>query len=384
MPPSALTYLVTFVAVQHPQLSSSDVDKSHPVVESDQLLALVLPAAASFLPFGRMRIVNTTAVCRRPSGLRGKPDSQREWLAAFDDGMRSSTVSSALRPVYFTPAPNTMRGPRAAVCQHALLASSVRDPALGTFSFPPPLLDAVALLVPPRSFLLPVMSVSAAPVASVRIFSPSAHLLAPSRSAAEGALAIRQALASALAGSADPQGQEPPAPSFTRSNAGSSSSSSNTVVVRVPAEDVIAQEAAEFRSLAPSATTTRPELDATAKLFLPLPASSSAGGASASSGAADGSGVVGVALAELAKLLGEGVDHVDTLILAWRGVAYEGEELGFFTNKRPDELIGASAAASSADGVDDEALGAMVELWQVCVLLNLQPTRYPSSYLARG
>jgi len=113
MPPSALTYLVTFVAVQHPQLSSSDVDKSHPVVESDQLLALVLPAAASFPPFGRMRIVNTTAVCRRPSGLRGKPDSQREWLAAFDDGMRSSTVSSVLRPVYFTPAPNTMRGPRA-------------------------------------------------------------------------------------------------------------------------------------------------------------------------------------------------------------------------------------------------------------------------------
>lgn len=196
---------------------------------------------------------------------------------------------------------------------------------------------------------------------SVRVFSPSAHLLAPTRSATEGALAIRQALASALAGSADRQEQQPSTASFTRTSVGDESGE-HAVILRIPAEDVIAREAAELRLLAPSATTTRPELDATAKLFLPLPASLASSESSGSSN--DGPSVVDVALDELAKLLGQDVDHVDTLILAWRGVTYEGEELGFFTDKRPEELIGASGT-SGVESVDDEALSAMVKLWQV-------------------
>lgn len=202
----------------------------------------------------------------------------------------------------------------------------------------------------------------AAPI-SVRVFAPSAHLLAPTRSAAEGALAVRQALASALAGAAETHGQEPAPPSYTR-NTASTGSQKDAVVLRVPAEEVIAREAAELRLLAPSTTTTRPELDATAKLFLPSPASSTSSSSAASSSGADGSSAVEAALVELAKLLGQGVDHVDTLILAWGGVAYEGEELGFFTNKRPEQLIGASGAAG-ADNLSDEALNAMVALWQV-------------------
>lgn len=179
---------------------------------------------------------------------------------------------------------------------------------------------------------------------TVRVLSPAAHLLSPTRSASEAELAVRQTLAAALSpgspsGSPSANGSRP---AFSRKEDGT---------VSVPSVDGLE---GEQRAALAGLWAARSELDSTAKLFLPSPSSSSVSSSAAASAVAS-------ALEDLSTLLAD-VQTVDTLVLSWQGVAYEGEELAFFSGKPAAELIG---AAGSEEVVDDETVDGMVELWLV-------------------
>lgn len=157
---------------------------------------------------------------------------------------------------------------------------------------------------------------------SVKVFSSSSHLLSPTRSQAEAHLALRSTLSSALSHSAsDP-------PSFT----------SLPSEVVVPSAEQLERESNEA-DLPPSG-----ELDVTVKIFLPSPTSSSV----------DAVKLVSEALKELEKTALKG--PVDSLVLAWKGIEYEGRELTFFSG--PKEEV-------KEEEVDQGVVEKLVEVWTV-------------------
>lgn len=170
-----------------------------------------------------------------------------------------------------------------------------------------------------------------AKMVSVKVFSSSSHLLTPTKSQAEAHLALRSTLSSALSHSpSDP-------PSFT--------SLSSEVVV--PSLEQLERESNE------ADLPLRGELDVTVKIFLPSPSSSSS---------ADPVKLVREALKELEKTALNG--SVDSLVLAWKGIEYEGRELTFFSG--PKEEV-------KEEDVDQGVVEKLVEVWTVRSSLSRLP-----------
>lgn len=169
---------------------------------------------------------------------------------------------------------------------------------------------------------------------SVKVFSSSSHLLTPTKSQAEAHLALRSTLSSALSHSpSDP-------PSFT--------SLSSEVVV--PSLEQLERESNEA-DLPP-----RGELDVAVKIFLPSPTSS-----------ADPVTLVKEALKELGKTALKG--PLDSLVLAWKGVEYEGRELTFFSG--PKEEV-------KEEEIDQGVVEKLVEVWTVRSSLSPLPLLFLS------